>query len=77
MLGLSQAQAKQISYAEPDEWREGLVAKHILRAKKGGTMVLVFITPTITTDTGSRAHSDGDMLFAEDRVPVQPAGDHN
>ena len=66
---------EQIRFAEPDEKREAVVAKHIRdsqnKNKNGERETLVFITVTIVDPAGNRIHADevGPADFYDDTRP--------
>lgn len=55
---------EQIRFAEPDEKREAVVAKHIRDGQKknygGERETIVFITATLVDPAGKRVHADGE-----------------
>ena len=58
----------------PDQKSRELVAAHIQKAEKqnGNKTLVVLVTVTLIDRAGNRFHSDDDMPFAPDAIPVQP-----
>ena len=69
VLVLDQAQAKQLDFSGPDDWRDANVAEFIRQAKQGRAQVLVFVTATMVDPAGNRVHATEDLPFAQKGFP--------
>ena len=66
--------AEQVLFSKPDKERDARVAEHIRQAEKksGKKKLVVLVTVEIVDPAGNRVHTEEDLPFAQDKIPVQP-----
>jgi len=70
---LSIGEGEQVRFAEPDQKREAIIAKHISdgQKKNGETEMLVFVTATIVDPAGNRAHTEEEVSHYQESAHFQ------